>query len=270
MSTENTATTLTRPQIALSRVLLPTEHGSWAFLFEPLVAGLAICFSPAAPMIAIAAIAAFFARQPLKTYFLLPANSPVASTAIQFATLFGAVSMLAIIGAAWVGGTGILSVAGAAAIVGGMQFRLDIARAGRSLAAELAGSAAISSSVAMMALADGRTWGFAAAIWAIFAMRFLPSILYVRTRLLLEKGKSFKRDMPIFAHAASLVGITSLYFLGLASILTVAIFLFLLARCVVGLSERRTKMKAMKIGVWEVVYGSLTLLSIIVGYYAGI
>ena len=149
------------------------------------------------------------------------------------------------------------------------QFYLDLFRQGRSVWAELAGSAAISSSAAMLALAGGHGWTFAIALWAIFIARFVPSILYVRSRLLLEKGKAFDRTGPVLAHAAALIAVAVLAWAGLASILTTGMFAFLLGRSIVGLSDNRVKMKAMKIGIWEVIYGALTLASIIIGYYAG-
>jgi hypothetical protein len=47
-------------------------------------------------------------------------------------------------------------------------------------------------------------------------------------------------------------------------------FAVLLGRAVVGLSPYRRKVKAMRIGVWEVVYGTLTALSVVVGYYLSV
>ncbi len=44
-------------------------------------------------------------------------------------------------------------------------------------------------------------------------------------------------------------------------------FVVLLTRAVWGLSRFRRRVKAMKIGIWEVVYGTLTVLSIIAGHY---
>jgi len=57
-----------RPKVRLKSVALPIEHGSWGFLFEPLVAGLAIAPSKASPWIAGLVIGAFLIRQPLKIF----------------------------------------------------------------------------------------------------------------------------------------------------------------------------------------------------------
>ena len=108
------------------------------------------------------------------------------------------------------------------------------------------------------------------ALWAVLVGRFIPSILYVRNRLLLEKGQNFDRVSPTIAHATSFLICLVFALLGLASFLIVAVFCLLLARAVYGLFGGRTGTKAMVIGIWEVVYGVLTIAAIIVGHYAGI
>jgi hypothetical protein len=47
-------------------------------------------------------------------------------------------------------------------------------------------------------------------------------------------------------------------------------FAVLLGRAVIGLSPYRSKIKAMRIGVWEVIYGTLTALSVVIGYYLSV
>src|SRR5688572_18674403 len=45
---------------------LPTEHGGWGMLGEPLVLGLALAPSAAGACLALASLAAFLARHPLR------------------------------------------------------------------------------------------------------------------------------------------------------------------------------------------------------------
>ncbi len=132
---------------------------------------------------------------------------------------------------------------------------------------EITGAIAVSSSVAVIALADN--WSFPAAVglWTIFVARLIPSILYVRNRLLLEKGKPFSRFVPVLSHVAAFATVAALAFYGLSPLLTVLMFAVLQCRAVVGLSPYRRKVKAMRIGVWEVVYGTLTMLSVVLGYH---
>ena len=53
-------------RVRLRQIVLPTEHGSWGFLLEPIVAGVAVAFSAASVWIAVAVIGAFLARRPLQ------------------------------------------------------------------------------------------------------------------------------------------------------------------------------------------------------------
>ena len=261
---------MTRPQIPTSRIILPTEHGSWSFLFEPIVVGCALAFSAAAPWIALIMIGAFFARQPLKTAYVARKNPVVSGTATKLVIVFGALALAGAIGAALTAdGWWVFYPFAVAAPLALQQAVLDLSKKSRDILAELTGAVAISSSVAAIALAGGLGWPAAVALWAVFVGRFIPSILYVRNRLQLEKGKQFDRAQPIASHLISLLMIVGLAMIGFASWLTVGMFLFLAIRCVHGLSPYRAKMKAMKIGVWEVIYGTLTVVSIIVGYYIG-
>ena len=136
----------------------------------------------------------------------------------------------------------------------------------RSLAPELAGAVAITSSAAVIALAGG--WPLAAAIslWAILVCRWIPSILYVRNRLLLEKGKPFSAVVPVTASAAGVIFTVILAYYSLCPHLLVLIMAILFARAAIGLSRYSKRRKAMQIGVLEVVFGAVTVAAIILGY----
>src|SRR4051794_36213781 len=55
----------TRP-LKLKGIALPTEHGSWGMVAEPIVAALAIAFSIGGIFVAVAFFGAFLIRQPLR------------------------------------------------------------------------------------------------------------------------------------------------------------------------------------------------------------
>jgi hypothetical protein len=259
-----------RPGVRLSRLILPTEHGSWSFLFEPLVVGSAIAYSTAAPWIALTAIAGFFARQPLKLFFTARNNASLSATALRLGLLFVLLAAGSLAMAVWLAAPTILIPAVIAAPLTALQFVRDIKRPGRSVAAETAGAIAISSTSAMLALAGGLSFASAAILWIVFICRFIPSILYVRNRLLMEKGKPAQTLLPVAVHIIALAVLIGLAAAGHASYLTAGMFGVLAARAAHGLSERRFRMKAMKIGIWEVIYGSLTVTAMIAGHYAGI
>jgi cytochrome b561 len=258
--------------IRLRQIALPTEHGGWGILLEPLVAGLAIAFSPAAPWIALLTIGAFLARQPLKVLItdrLGMRNHERAAAAFGFVVLYSGIF------AAGLAGT--LATTGPRPLLpfvfiipfAVLQIHSDVFGRRRQLIPELTGAVSISASVAVIALAAGLPWVNAVALWMIFVSRFVPSILYVRNRLLLEKGKEFSRVAPTLAHVAALLLVAILAIYGLSPFLTVFAMLLLLYRAASGLSPNRRKMRAMQIGVWETIYGTLTVVSVVAGHFAG-
>ena len=259
-----------RPNIPISRVLLPPEHGSWSLLIESLVVGFAIAYSPSSPWIALATVAAFFARQPLKTRILAKNNAAAASIAQNLLIIFTLFAASGIAGTALTSHPWTFFPFVIAAPLAVQQFYLDLSTRGRSLMAELAGAVAISSSAAVVGLAGGLGLPNAMALWFVLVARFIPSILYVRNRLLRQKNKDFNRSYPLAAHLLAVFFVSGFAVMGLASFLTAALFCLLLARCVYGLWFGRMGTKAMIIGIWEVVFGVLTVASIIAGYYAGI
>ena len=82
---------LERPAIRKSRIVLPIEHGSWGFLFEPLVAASAVAFSAAALPLSVMVIGAFMMRRPLQIYLvdrIAGRSLPQTRIALQFVLIF--------------------------------------------------------------------------------------------------------------------------------------------------------------------------------------
>ncbi len=261
------------PKIKTSKIALPTEHGGWGFLFEPIVASLAIAFSTAGIWIAVMTIGAFLVRQPLKMLVIDRLGMKVkerAWTAAYFALGFGAIFTLGLAGTVMTAGWAPLMPFAFVLPLAAVQMYFDFTRNSRNVLPELGGAVTISASSAAIALAGGLSWPLALGLWAIFIARLIPSILYVRERLLLEKGKPFDKAAPLAAHITAVAGVATLAWFALSPMMVVAAMLILLARCVEGLSKTRYKMKAMKIGIFEVIYGALTVLAVIIGHYMGI
>lgn len=268
--TANVATINVKRDIKLKLIALPIEHGSWGFLLEPLLAGLLLAFSPAGLWISLMVIGAFLTRQPLKVLlsdWLAKRNLPQTSMALKFVLLYSAIFWVGLIGSILTAPLAAFWPFALIAPLAVYQIYCDVSRQSRKLIPELTGAVAISSSVAAIALADGWAWPNALALWAIFVARLIPSILYVRNRLRLEKGKEFSFWIPTLTSILSVILVGVLAFNKLSPVLTVLLMMVLLFRTVLGLSPYRTKMKAMQIGVWEVIYGLLTALSVVIGNY---
>ncbi len=266
------AAILRYPKIRAKSVALPVEHGSWGFLFEPLVAGIAVAPSLASIWIATLVVGAFLMRHPLKVILAggkAKIGSPQTKLALKFLVIFAAVFCIGVIGSVFYARPESFVPFALVLPLAAYQIYCDATRSSRQLLAELIGSVAISSSIAVIALAAFWETPKAYTLWLIMIGRLIPSILYVRNRLKLEKGKVYSRIIPITAHIVAFAMVSALAVYGVGSYLPAVMFAVLLARSMVGLSTYRKKVKAMKIGIWEVIYGALTAVSIIVGHYSG-
>lgn len=251
-------------------IALPTEHGSWGFLFEPLVAGLAIAFSLPAVWIAVAFIGAFLMRQPLKIYVadrMAGRDLPQTSAALRFVLIFGVIYAIGVAGSLAFADLRSFIPILLVAPFGVYQIYVDASRQSRNVLPELTGAVTISSSVAVIALASGLAPATAYALWLVFIARLIPSIMYVRNRLRLEKGKDFMFALPVILHLVAIAAVAVLAYYSLVPKLPLVMFAILFIRSAWGLSDYRKKVKAMRIGVMEVIFGALTAISVILGYH---
>jgi len=262
-----------RRKLRIRGIALPNEHGSWGILLEPIVASLAVAPTAAGAFAALFVLGAFLLRQPsrifisdLKSGRRLPQTIAAGAFASGFACLAAA------------GASGALLLTDPREMLplavlvpfGVFQLYNDVSRKTRDLIPELAGSAAISASAPAIALAGGWQLPEALALWAVFVSRSVPSIVYVRQRLRLEKGKAFTKTSPALLHIGAASFVALLAYLGLASWFTLPVFMFLGWRCLEGLSDNRKKMKAVQLGIRETVYGAVLAASVIAGFYTGI
>ncbi len=259
-------------KVRIRGIALPNEHGSWGILLEPVVAALAVAPSAAGVYIAIAVIGAFLLRQPLRILIsdlVTGRNLPQTRVAGLLAAVACAVAAAGLLAAFLSTNPANLLPVSALVPFGAFQLFNDVSRRSRELVPELAGAAALSASAPAIALAAGWHPAEAAALGCIFAARSIPSFVYIRQRLRLEKGKDFRSLPSAVLHLLALGACIVLAIYGLIPLLPLTMFAFLLWRAVRGLSKGRTKMKAVQLGIRETVYGAMLVLTVVLGYYLG-
>lgn len=262
-----------KSRIPAKSVALPVEHGAWGFLFEPLLAGLLIAPTVGGAFLSVMIIGGFLCRQPLKFVLgdrlngkRLPRTAVATRWLVYFATIAAAGLVLSIAASdprSFIP----LVLAAPAAIYLVVQ---DASRKSRELLPELLAASVLSLSAASIAIAAGMSYWFAAALWLTMVARLIPSVIYVRNRLRLEKGKVYSLAGPLSTHLAALAVLSVLAYAGLGSMLTVLFAGFLLVRSITGLSAARRKLTAKQLGVREVIYGSVYALTVVVGFYVGV
>jgi hypothetical protein len=267
------APAIVRPRtFKIRQIAVPVEHGGWSFLLEPLIAGVVVAFSLGGLWIAFMTVGAFLCRQPLKVLIvdrMGMKDADRAKTALAFLVAYASIFAIGAVGTLAVSGWRPLTPLAFVVPLVGYQIFNDVSRRGRQLGPELCGAVSLSASIAAIAIADGQSWAVAASLWMIFVLRSVPSILYVRNRLLLEKDKAYSATTPNLAHLAALIMISVLAYYGFSSILPIFAMATLLARSVTGLAPGRRKLRAMQIGLLEIAFGALTMLTVVVGHFLG-
>ncbi|MCD4685345.1 MAG: YwiC-like family protein [Anaerolineae bacterium] len=253
----------------LKTVALPSEHGAWGFLLEPLLLGLLVAPSWAGVGIAVGVIGAFLMRQPLKIAWVdRQRGRRYARTTLaeRVALGFGVIAALGL-GAALLGAGPLILLPFLFGLpLAGIIFGSYVQNRGRDLFSELAGAAVLALAAISLALAGDTSTEIAVVLWIILLARSIPSILYIRARLRLEKKRPYNPAVPLVAHVIGLAVVGVCVTLDYAPLLALAAIVILLARAAYGLSPYRGRVRVSTIGFLELFYGLLTVLLVAIGY----
>lgn len=259
------------PKIPLTRIVLPAEHGSWAFLGEPLLLGLLVAPSPGGAWLALAAAAGFLARQPLK---LLAGDRRRGRRYARTVLAERAFTVLAIVAVAALAASvatsrgSVLFAVGLAAPLAASALALDLGQRARDAAAETAAALGLGGVAAGIVLAAGGPRPLAFALWALVAARAVPTILFVRARLRLDRGQRASVTGPLLLHLAAIAAAVALVRVHLAPTLAISALGVLALRAAYGLSPWRPRVKPMVLGIGEVVLGLSYVAALAMGFRA--
>lgn len=257
------------PKVKLKTIALPVEHGGWGFLFEPVVVGLLLAPSVGGLLLSLATVAAFLTRHPLKLWVMDLRRGRVSARThltIKFALIYGSVSLLFLLLTIKTSGSQFLLPLLIALPFAVSQLIADFANKSRNLLAEIAGAVAIASVSSSILIIGGWTFGMALCIWLILVTRIVPSILFVRAKINTIHGLNPNKSLVIIAHAVGLLIVSAIVLKGFGTAPAWIILLVLFARALYGLTSYSKAKTAKAVGVRELIYGTLTVLAIAVGY----
>jgi hypothetical protein len=256
-------------------VALPPEHGSWGLVGEPVALGLLVAPAWASLLVGLGAFAGFLAYRPAKLALgdlRRGRRYPRTALALRFAAAFGLVACLVLAGALFLdralAGPGWLlpfTLAAPFAVV----FVVYDLRPGRSWQAEVAAPVAFAATAAAMAWAGGVPPAVALSLWAVMAARSVPSVLYVRERLRLERREPARPAPAVAAHLAGLTAVAALAAAGWLPWLGVLAVGLLLARAAWGLSALRRPATPRAVGFGEIAWGVVTVTLVAAGWWVG-
>ncbi|HEU5087735.1 MAG TPA: YwiC-like family protein [Roseiflexaceae bacterium] len=267
-----TAQPVSASDVRLRLVALPTEHGGWSFLLEPIALGLLVAPSLAGLLLGIAAVGVFLTRHPLTVALgdrRRGKRYPRTIWAERFALLYGLVALVAF-------GTALLLTMSfwpallLAAPLALMQFVHDLRKQSRALLAEVAGAWALAAAATALALAGGMALVPALGLWCVLAARAAPAIMYVRTRIQRLRGHAGAAWPALLAHTIGLAVVLCLAAFAICSWLAVLALALLLGRAFYGLAPERVAVRPATIGMQELAFAALTVFLTALGNTLGL
>ena len=254
-------------------VALPTEHGGWGFISEPILLGLLLAPSWGGLVLSFAALAVFLLRQPLRIYLKDVRNGrrvPRTIVARQFVLLYAAIALAAFAAVSlFLPALDVLLPLVLALPFVMMQIAADAKNRSRSLFAELAGASATGAITSTIVLMHEWSLPLALGLWLALAVKSITAVLYVRARLRLEHGKPAAIRQAVGVHIGGLVILATAAACNLLVWTAPLAMGVLLARAVVGLSPLRKARPARVIGMQEIGYGLLFIVLIALGHAPG-
>jgi len=256
----------------LRGIALPVEHGVWGFWLEPALLGLLVAGSGAGVALVLAALAAVLLQTPLSLVLAdarcprrgpqpRSRGSPRTALAWRFVAVYG-VALLATGWAALVlaGDLRVLWPVALAAPLVGVQFWFDARHRAREFVPETAGALAMGALAACVALAGGWALLPALGLWALLAARTVPTVLYVRARLRLERGERVDARPSLLAHGVAAGVAMAAAAFGTVPWLVPLPFVGLAARAARGLAADREPVTARVVGFRELGFGALLVV----------
>ena len=252
-------------RVGWREVTMPKEHGSWPLAFEPVVLGLLVAPSVAGGWVALAALAGFFARRPLKIVWRERSGARAVAAWRALAVCAG-VGLGALAAAVSAGGVMWAGWLAPFAGLGAVFISFDLKNGGREEAAEIAGAAAFATVAAAIAAAGGVGAVGALAVLIAMAGRSVPAVMLVRACVRGGKTGEYRATAPLVAGAVAVMAAGAAAIGGRMSIAVPLMLALILARAAVRLL-RPTPIRARALGFQELGIG-LGYLAIVAATWA--
>lgn len=202
----------TKRVIFRKNLVLPAEHGSWAWLFIPYLVGVAVtgAINTAVFLVLLGGLAAFLLRQPATAWLRIrqgrgrQADRPLA---VGWTVGLATTAVLCFVGLLWIGLSDLLwltmPLLGVLAVylVVAFQRQADV----RVMWMELAGAAGLAGMApAAMVAVQGQLSQTAWAVWGLVGLLNALGVLYVRLRIADTHQRSISRFPVWLGHVLAL------------------------------------------------------------------
>ncbi len=240
-------------------MLLPAEHGSWAWLLVPFGAGTAVSRSLALPvwLVLIGALAVFLMRQPATIWLRArqgKAGKTQGQTAVRWLIILGTVALLCLLGLLWQGRWLLLwlLLPPLLILLGYLLVAQRRPADVRSLWLELAGAAvlALLAPAAYMATVN-RLDTTAGLLWGLLAGQNVLGAFYVRLRIADTHKRPFTRLPTLIIHWLAFAATILLWWLNLLQLPALLPYLFFALRMVWAAVQPRPVANIKQFGLLE-------------------
>jgi hypothetical protein len=257
-------------RVNLKSIALPTEHGGWSFLAEPIVLGLLVAPTWKGFVLGLAVVSLFLLHQPLK--IALKDNLKrrrVARTqwAERFVLLYGGLGISFVLILIAMNGANFLLPMLVGGIFALVQVAYDARNQSRELVPELAGSIALAATASSIALLAGWSLTSAIMLWVIVAVRAVTAIIYVRVRLQMVHDKPHNKSFVLALHIVALCLFVILAVVKAIPFTVVIAMMILIVRAFKGILRPALNVTAKIIGLTELAIGIVYILTVSGGYW---
>jgi hypothetical protein len=256
----------------LKAIALPTEHGAWGFLLEPILLGLLLASSWLGLSFALVMLGLFLLHQPLKIAVkdrLKGIRTNRSYWAEGFALIYGGIALLFILPVLWQSASQIYLLLGVMLPFMLVQAFYDFRNQSRELFPELAGAIALGLSASVIVRLENWDFAPALALWLLTIARAVPSILFVRALLRKLKGKDVQFWGVYLLHGLAILVCLALAFTTLLPYSSVLVMLILALRAYLSLNHPKP-IAAKIIGFREIGYGLMTVVLTALGFWLGL
>lgn len=259
------------------QLVLPAEHGSWAWLLVPFGVGTAVAGTFTLPtlLVLVGGLAAFLTRQPA-TVWLRARQGRGRRTdgppAARWALAFTAVALLCGAALLLLGHTALLWLALPFGLLLGFYLATALSRSlrTRTLWMELAGAAglALMAPAAMIAAQNGlapQVWF----VWGLMALQNGLGVFYVRLRIADTHRRQTNRWLVVSSHALGATAVVAAAAFSLIPWLTVVPFTGFLLRALWAFPQPRPLQNVKRFGFAEVAVEIASGALVVAGYWFG-
>jgi len=254
---------------ALSRLKLPKEHGAWAMLYVPMLAGVLVAgaFPLSVLLLTLSATSVFIGRGPLLAWLRARRRRKesgglrdLALGYIACAFVFGA-PLIFVYRLFWLLVLGLLTI-----ILLWINSALAAQGRDRGVAGEIFAISGLAlGAPAAYYAASGRLGTAALWLWVLSVLYFTSSVFYVKMRVLSSNRRRVEayRGARLYCasyHALLFVGLIALAALGNFNLLILMAFAPALARALFYFVRPMGPLSLKRIGVQEIVYSAIFLI----------